>query len=94
MAKRLSKTEIRSRLKKLEGWKLAGKSIKKKLVFKNFISLIRFVNKIAPVAEKEEHHPDLRIHYKTLVISITTHDAGGLTDWDFDLARKIDRLLK
>ena len=92
---KLSKTEIMKRLNRLVGWKLVGKTVQRKFKFKNFVDTIKFVNKIVPIAEKEEHHPDLTIqNYNELIISITTHDAGGITEWDFGLAKKIERLVE
>ena len=95
MVERLSEKGINERLKKLKNWKVVGKHIQRKLKFKNFVETIKFVNKIVPIAEKEEHHPDLAIqNYNELIVSITTHDAGGITEWDFELAKKINELKK
>ena len=95
MVEKLSENEIRVRLRKLGGWKLVGKHIQRKFKFRNFVETINFVNKIVPIAEKEEHHPDLAIqNYNELIVSVTTHDAGGITEWDFELAEKINRLVK
>jgi 4a-hydroxytetrahydrobiopterin dehydratase len=64
------------------------------LKFKNFVSAVNFINKIVPIAEELEHHPDLELkNYNELIIRITTHDEGGITELDFELAKKIDELI-
>jgi len=88
----LSKAEIHERLKKLEQWSLAGKSLQKKYTFKSFMPAIGFVNKIAEAAESAGHHPDITINYSLVGISLSTHSEGGVTDKDFELAQKIDEI--
>jgi len=61
--------------------------------FKGFMPAVKFVNKIAPIAEAEGHHPDLLVSYGSVTVHLYTHAAGGLTENDFILASKIDRLL-
>lgn len=60
--------------------------------FENFKQSIAFVNKVADLAEKQDHHPDIMIDYDTVTLVLTTHSAGGLTEKDFTLASAIDRL--
>ena len=92
---RLASKEVREQLKHLPGWRLAGKSIQKEFKFKNFVQAVQFVNKLVPIAEKMQHHPDLQIkNYNEVIVSSTTHDAGGLTKWDFQLANKINKIAK
>lgn len=91
MAK-LSPTEVDRRLKGLKDWKLAGKAIERTFHFKSYMHAIEFINRVARVAEEEEHHPDIYNSWRTVRLSLTTHDEGGLTEWDFDLAKKIDGL--
>lgn len=89
------KSQAKSFLEKVEDWELAdqNKSIVKTLSFENFMQVIEFVNKVAEIAEDEDHHPDLLIHdYKKLKISLTTHAIGGLSENDFIMAAKIDKL--
>ena len=91
-AKPLSATEAKRYLKQLDAWKLAKNKIQKQLVFRDFIELIKFANKMAALAEKEGHHPDFCVHYNRLDTEIWTHAVGGLSENDFILAAKIDRL--
>ncbi len=88
----LSKAEIHEKLKELQGWSHMGKSLQKKYTLKSFMPTIDLVNKIAAVAEAEQHHPDITINYNVLAISLSTHSEGGVTEKDFELARKIDQL--
>ena len=88
----LSKMDIQERLKKLCDWSHAGKAIRRKYMFKAFVPAISFVNRIAEAAEKAGHHPDITINYNAVLISLSTHSEGGVTDKDFDLARQIDQI--
>jgi len=88
----LSKSEIQQKLRETPGWSHMGKSLHKKYTLKSFMPAIDMVNKIAAVAEKEGHHPDITINYNILTISLSTHSEGGVTQKDFDLARQIDHL--
>ena len=93
----ISRNEAESYLEELPVWKLSGdgKSIFCEYLMKNFIEAIHFVNRIAKVAEKEDHHPDLHlVGYRRLKIELSTHAVGGLSENDFILAAKIDRLPK
>jgi len=84
--------EARLYLKDIEGWKIQGRKLVKRLVFKDFTPLMKFLNKLAKLAEKEGHHPDFCAHYNKLDIEIWTHAIGGLSENDFILAAKIDEL--
>lgn len=80
-------------MKELKGWRLVGEGLQKKFKFRNFVETVDFVNRIVPIAEEIEHHPDLEIrNYDELTISITTHDVGGITKLDFELAERIGKL--
>lgn len=83
-------------LRELSGWKLAdvrGKhALTKTMKFKGFVPGVELVNRIAAIAEEEGHHPDLHLTYGELTVDLTTHAAGGLTENDFILAAKIDRI--
>ncbi|MGD1852884.1 MAG: 4a-hydroxytetrahydrobiopterin dehydratase [Leptolyngbyaceae cyanobacterium] len=92
MSNRLSSTEVQSRLATLTDWTLEGNSIQTVLTFKNFIEAIAYVNKVVAPAEAAGHHPDLAISYNRVTISLTTHDAGGLTTKDFQLAQTLSEL--
>lgn len=90
--KRLSQTAIRTALRRTPQWKKCGSTITRTFVFKNFPTAVRFVNKVARLAEAAWHHPDIDIRWNKVTLVLTTHDAGGLTRKDFALARKFDRL--
>jgi 4a-hydroxytetrahydrobiopterin dehydratase len=92
-AAKLSKKQISRQLTTLTGWKRQGDAITKEFVLKSFTGAARFITKIAPIADAMDHHPDLQLYrYKRVKIILTTHDAGGITQNDFDLAVRIDRL--
>ncbi|CAM5430263.1 Putative pterin-4-alpha-carbinolamine dehydratase [Mycolicibacterium aubagnense] len=77
----------------LESWTLAadGKSIRRRFEFKNFSEAFAFMTRSALAAEKLDHHPDWSNVYKTVDVTLNTHDVGGLTALDFELAKKMDR---
>lgn len=89
MAK-LSEEEIKGRLTNLEGWKREGDSISRTWEFPRFLKAIEFIQKVARLADEMEHHPDIFNHWRTVTLSLTTHDEGGLTERDFRLADKIN----
>ena len=89
---RLSDTEIDERLAGLDGWQRSGDAIVKQFDNGDFKGSIDFVNRLTPEAEEMNHHPDLEISWKTVTVTISTHSEGGLTDNDFELARRIDAL--
>jgi 4a-hydroxytetrahydrobiopterin dehydratase len=92
MAK-LKLPEIQSALVALPHWKRRGKIITRTFAFKDFPAAIKFVNRVAVLAEKAWHHPDIDIRWNKVTLALTTHDQGGLTEKDFALARKFDRLV-
>lgn len=83
---------IRDRMQNLPGWKTDGKKLTITRKFKNFVDAIAFVNKLVEPAEAANHHPDLAISYNKVSITLTTHDAGGLTNLDFQLAEIITKI--
>ena len=80
----------------LNGWELVdGKLIRKTVKCKDFMDAVALISRIAPIAEAEDHHPDLHLTgYRKLTIELSTHAIGGLSENDFILAAKIDKLLK
>ena len=93
--KAYSKKKAVSLLTQLEGWRLSrrGDSISKEYRMKNFMDALRFINLIAKVAEKDNHHPDLHLTgYRKLKIVLSTHAIGGLSENDFILAAKFDKI--
>lgn len=92
--KPFAKMEAEKYLKEVDSWKLSGNKLTKRIVFKNFMPLIKFLNELAKLAESEGHHPDFCVHYNKLDLEIWTHAINGLSENDFILAAKIDRLYK
>lgn len=92
MAQLLTEAEIQQQISVLSGWTVDGSNLKTTRTFKNFIQAIEFVNKLVEPSESAEHHPDIEISYNKVKILLTTHDAGGLTQKDFDLAGVITQI--
>ena len=89
---KLSREDAQRRLQSLQGWTLDGDAIRKQFTFKDFLEAIAFVNRLAPEAERADHHPDILINYKRVTLTYSTHSEGGLTDKDFAGAAAADRL--
>jgi 4a-hydroxytetrahydrobiopterin dehydratase len=87
----LTPSEISARLESLKGWKHEGDFITKTFRFKSFTGGIEFINRVAAVAEREEHHPDIHVRYTTVALSLQTHSEGGVTEWDLGLAESIEK---
>ena len=85
-----TETEVRDRLKALSGWTLKGNAIEKAYTLGDFAKAIAFVNRVAGLAEKANHHPDILIQYDRVTLTLSSHDSGGLTERDFRLAEQID----
>jgi 4a-hydroxytetrahydrobiopterin dehydratase len=92
MAQLLTDAEVQECMSQLAGWTVAGKAIQKTYKFKDFVEAIAFVNQLVEPAEAAGHHPDISISYNRVTVSLSTHDAGGLTEKDFALAQKILQL--
>jgi 4a-hydroxytetrahydrobiopterin dehydratase len=90
MAERLSDIAIQRELGNLTGWSRRGDAITKTFQFRNFLTGIDFVSAIAKAAEAADHHPDIDIRYTKVTCTLSTHSAGGITQKDLDMARKID----
>ncbi|HXJ37473.1 MAG TPA: 4a-hydroxytetrahydrobiopterin dehydratase [Candidatus Eisenbacteria bacterium] len=73
-------------------WEARDDRLHRRFVFKDFVEAMRFVNRMADVAEAEGHHPDFTVHYRQVDVVIWTHAVGGLSENDFILAAKIDAL--
>jgi 4a-hydroxytetrahydrobiopterin dehydratase len=89
---RLSDEEIEQRLAGMDGWEREGDAIRKTFEGEDFMSSVGLVDRLAPVAEEMNHHPDLEISWNKVTVSLSTHSEGGLTENDFELAGKIDGL--
>ena len=85
----LSDAEITQRLASLPGWERHGSRIRRTFSFDDFKGSMAFVNRVAELAEAADHHPDVDIRYSKVTLTLSTHDAGGLTGRDFDLAGKV-----
>jgi 4a-hydroxytetrahydrobiopterin dehydratase len=88
----LSHDEITARLASLPGWKVEQDELVRQFQFADFLGSIAFVNGVAGLAEAAGHHPDIDIRYNKVRLALTTHDAGGITPKDFDLAASVSRL--
>jgi 4a-hydroxytetrahydrobiopterin dehydratase len=88
----LSDDEIETRLAGLDRWKRDGDALKRQVKFEDFQASVDFVNRITPVAEGMNHHPDICISWNTVDLTLSTHSEGGITQNDFELARQIDQL--
>ena len=89
----LNETDRKEKLDKLNGWQFQNNSIEKEYTLKDFKSALNFVNKLGEEAEKMDHHPDINIHsYNKVKIILSTHSEGGVTNKDFNLAEKIEKL--
>ena len=90
---KLNQQEIDQKLNALhQDWAQEGVFIKREFIFENFVLAFGFMTTVAIEADNANHHPDWQNVYNKVSISLSTHDAGGLTDQDFDLAAKIDKL--
>lgn len=89
----LSPQEIEKKLSEIPGWKFGDNSIGNEFQLKDFKGALAFVNKVGDEAEKMDHHPDIFIHsWNKVKITISTHSAGGVTQNDFNLAKKIEEI--
>jgi 4a-hydroxytetrahydrobiopterin dehydratase len=87
----LTEVQIQTRLDaETPEWSEAGGMIQRTYQFDDFVHAIEFVNKVADAAEAAQHHPDILVRYNKVTLTLTTHDAGGITDNDFSLARRAD----
>jgi len=87
---RLDDQQIEQKLGGLDGWQRSGDAISKRFELQDFKGSVDFVNRLLPEAEGMNHHPDLEISWNKVTVTVTTHSEGGLTDNDFELAKRID----
>jgi len=90
---KLTPEEIEQRLAQLEGWSLANGKLHRTVRFADFVAAFGFMASVALVAEAMNHHPEWSNVYNRVAIDLSTHDVGGISERDFELAGKIDRLL-
>ncbi len=89
---RLTDDQLQHALQQLPGWNLENGEIVQQRTFKDFVAAMAFVNDVAQLAEAAGHHPDIDIRYNRVRLALVTHDAGGLTSNDTNLAQKINNL--
>lgn len=89
--KLLTKPQVKAALAPIPSWRLKGSAIRATFEFKDFPQAIKFVNQVARLAEHAGHHPDIGIRWNQVQLLLTTHDAGGLTAKDFNLAGQISK---
>jgi 4a-hydroxytetrahydrobiopterin dehydratase len=87
---KLTDDEVGAALGRLPGWSFDGSTIRKEFSFKGFTSAVGFAGRLVEPANAARHHPDLEIHYNRVVVTLSTHDEGGVTERDLALARTIE----
>ena len=88
----LEEAKVNELLKEIPSWTLKDGHLYKKFKFKNFVESMKFVNAVADIAEQEGHHPDFCVHYNRVEIELFTHAIKGLSENDFIVAAKIDKI--
>lgn len=86
---RLDEAGVIEALRRTPGWERTGAEIRRTYRFGDFREALAFVNRVGELAERAGHHPDIDIRYNAVTLALSTHDAGGLTAQDFELARAI-----
>lgn len=89
---RLDDASVGSRLSQLDGWRVDDGRLHRKFEFDDFVQAFGFMSSVALVAERMNHHPDWSNSYKTVEIHLSSHDVGGLSERDFELAAHIDAI--
>lgn len=89
---KMSEVQIETSLKDLPQWSEVNGVIQRTYQFKDFLASMSFVQTIAAMAEERQHHPDILIRYNKVTLTLSTHDAGGITDKDFDFASEADQI--
>lgn len=91
---RLATSEVAALLPEVPAWTLEGAQLGRSYHFAGFPALVVFVNRLAALAQAEDHHPDFAAHFDRLDVTLTTHDVAGLTENDFIVAAKLDALFE
>ena len=89
----LTAEQVKPLLKGLSGWALEGGMITRTYKFKNYYETMAFVNAVAWLSHREDHHPDMEVSYNKVVVKFSTHSVGGLSENDFICAAKVEALL-
>ncbi|MCC5787190.1 MAG: 4a-hydroxytetrahydrobiopterin dehydratase [Phycisphaerales bacterium] len=92
MTQKLTESDIDQRLGELPEWTKVNEEIQRTYHFDDFVNSMAFVNKVADAAERDQHHPDILIRYNKVTLTLSTHDAGGITEKDFALASYCDSI--
>lgn len=87
---RMDERDIEAALRSVPEWSQLNDQIQRTFRFTDFVSAMAFVNRVADSAEAMQHHPDILIRYNKVTLTLSTHDAGGITELDFQLARQAD----
>lgn len=90
MSERLNSDEVSQNLEGLSGWEVKDGELRKIFQFGAYLDGVEFARSCGELAEKMNHHPDLLIQWRKVAVSIVTHSAGGLTELDFDYARRVE----
>jgi 4a-hydroxytetrahydrobiopterin dehydratase len=93
-AKKLTGREVAEAVTRLPGWRVANGKLHRELVFEDFEAAFAFMTRVAALAQDRDHHPDWSNVYNRVTIDLETHDAGGITEKDCDLATAIERVLE
>ena len=93
MSEKIPKSDLAQRLKKIPEWEIIKDRLVRNFEFDEFMEGIDFVNGVAEIADEANHHPDIIVRYTVVKLSLITHDCGGITDRDFELAARIDTLM-
>lgn len=87
---KLSEAQIQAALAQAPEWSELNGAIQRTFQFNDFVEAMRFVNRVAEAAESDQHHPDILIRWNKVTLTLSTHDASGITEKDFALAKKVD----
>jgi 4a-hydroxytetrahydrobiopterin dehydratase len=93
MSEKIPEEILTQRLKKIPEWEIRKDRLVRSFEFDEFMEGIDFVNGVAEIADDANHHPDIIIRYNVVKLSLTTHDSGGITSRDFELAARVDTLM-
>ncbi|HLO98882.1 MAG TPA: 4a-hydroxytetrahydrobiopterin dehydratase [Fimbriimonas sp.] len=91
--RKLTPEEVTDRLSQVPGWELMGDKVGRTFEFSEYQFGLVFATAVGRIADTMDHHPDILIGYRKVTVSVNTHDVGGISDWDFELARKVSALI-
>jgi 4a-hydroxytetrahydrobiopterin dehydratase len=93
MSDLLENEDLQAALRKCPEWEYEKKAITRTIEFEEFMEAIDFINDLAEIAEEAQHHPEITIRHTRVTLRLTTHDAGGLTELDIQMAQRVDNLV-